>query len=70
MFRDKSIYDKYPIDSSEDEYDLSSCSAYDCTGLIPASINDENEAESYEELYPYLPPNTDEGFLPDLEYMD
>lgn len=28
----------------------------DCTGLIPAPPRTEAELESYEELYPFLPP--------------
>ena len=44
-----------------DEYDiidedyLSSASATDCTGLIPAGITDEDEIAYYEELYPFFP---------------
>lgn len=33
---------------------LCTCSATDCTGLIPAGITDE-DLEAYEQLYPYLP---------------
>ncbi|MGN0314805.1 MAG: hypothetical protein ACI4EG_08455 [Fusicatenibacter sp.] len=35
--------------------DLKITSATDCTGLIPALPEDEEEIEFYEELYPYLP---------------
>lgn len=39
-----------------DEYDyLKVSSAHDCTGLIPAGIQDDEEVENYEELYPFLP---------------
>ncbi len=38
------------------DYDFATCSAYDCTGLIPARDLSQDEAEHYEELYPYLPP--------------
>lgn len=34
---------------------LSSASATDCTGLIPAGITEEEEIAYYEELYPFLP---------------
>lgn len=44
--------DIYRIDDTEDL--LCTCSATDCTGLIPAGITDE-ELEAYEQLYPYLP---------------
>lgn len=38
------------------DYDyLKASSAQDCTGLIPAGINYEEEIENYEELYPFLP---------------
>ncbi|MCC8162866.1 MAG: hypothetical protein LIO86_06810 [Lachnospiraceae bacterium] len=35
--------------------DLSTCSARDMTGLIPAGIENEEEWEHYEELFPFLP---------------
>lgn len=38
------------------DYDyLTTSSARDCTGLIPAAITEEDELEYYEELYPFLP---------------
>lgn len=38
------------------DYDYTKASsAQDCTGLIPAGITCEEEIESYEELYPFLP---------------
>lgn len=40
-------------DSGEQELDI--CSATDCTGLIPAGIDSEEELEYYLELYPFLP---------------
>lgn len=41
-----------------DEYDYSGkfCSFQDCTGLIPFTPETEAELESYEDIYPYLPP--------------
>lgn len=44
--------DIYRTDISENL--LCTCSATDCTGLIPAGITDD-DLESYEQLYPYLP---------------
>lgn len=42
--------------SFKEEYDfLKVSSAQDCTGLIPAGIQNEEEVENYEELYPFLP---------------
>lgn len=52
-----------PLRSSDDEKrdkELNACSACDCTGLIPSAIKDENQAESYEELYPFMSKNKDE----------
>ena len=40
--------------------ELNACLAQDCTGLIPSAIKDENQAESYEELYPFMSKNKDE----------
>lgn len=43
------------------EYDyLGASSAQDCTGLIPSLPTEKEEIESYEELYPFLPPKIDE----------
>lgn len=41
-----------------DDYDYlgKSCSVQDCTGLIPSAPTSQEELESYEDLYPYLPP--------------
>ncbi len=40
----------------EDDNYLYSASANDMTGLTPAPAHNEYEAQSYEELFPYLPP--------------
>ena len=41
---------------NQETYDyLKASSAQDCTGLIPAAPQSEEELESYEELYPFLP---------------
>ena len=39
------------------EIDIQSCSAMDCTGLIPSLPQSEEERENYEDLYPYLAKN-------------
>lgn len=38
-----------------EDFSMKSCSATDCTGLIPALPQNEDEIESYEELYHFLP---------------
>ena len=42
-------------DIADDNY-LYSASANDMTGLTPTVAHNEYEAQSYEELFPYLPP--------------
>ena len=42
--------------NSKDDNYLYAASANDMTGLAPTAAKDEYEAQSYEELYPYLPP--------------
>ena len=37
------------------DMDIQTCSAMDCTGLIPSLPQDEAERKAYEELYPYIP---------------
>ena len=39
----------------QDDNDLRICSSMECTGLIPALPENEDQLESYEELYPFLP---------------
>lgn len=43
-----------------DEYDYlgNSCSIHDCTGLIPSAPVTNEEIESYEDLYHFLPPRS------------
>ena len=41
------------------EIDIQSCSATDCTGLIPALPETDAELEHYQELYHYLPDSPD-----------
>ncbi len=40
-----------------------SASATDCTGLMPRAPQDPAEEESYESVYPYLPPEADKSDL-------
>lgn len=42
------------VDTFSNSY-IDTCSANDCTGLIPALPQNEAEIESYEELYNFLP---------------
>lgn len=47
--------DSTKIDYKEmEDIDIQACSAMDCTGLIPSLPQNEDERESYEELYPYI----------------
>ena len=41
------------------EVDIQSCSATDCTGLIPALPETDAEFEHYQDLYHYLPDTPD-----------
>lgn len=43
-------------DTPEDDNYLYASSATDMTGLAPTVAHNEYEAQSYEELFPYLPP--------------
>ncbi len=36
------------------DLELNTCSNQDCTGLIPTAVKNPAEADSYEELYPYI----------------
>lgn len=38
------------------EKEFNTCSATDCTGLIPSAIVNESQIDAYEEIYPYLSP--------------
>ena len=54
-------------DSNLDDNYLYAASANDMTGLTPTAAHNEYEAQSYEELFPYLPPvqpKTDGGDVP------
>ncbi len=50
---------KYHGEFNDQDY-IKSGSSTDCTGLIPSAVLDENEFESYKELYSFLPPPPDE----------
>ena len=58
--RCKTIDRLRPLTNQEliDSYDYLSgaASSQDCTGLIPSAPLSEAELDSYEELYPFLPP--------------
>lgn len=47
---------KKPRERIEDDNYLYSASANDMTGLAPTPAHNNYEAQSYEEIYPYLPP--------------
>ncbi len=47
--------DQFDVD---EDMILNSCSMYDCTGLIPSAPVNEAELDSYEQIYQYLPPDS------------
>ena len=56
-------------DAYMDDNYLYAASANDMTGLAPTVAHNEYEAQSYEELFPYLPPvqpNPDGGDVPSV----
>jgi hypothetical protein len=44
-----------PLDLEKEDFLSGSASATDCTGLIMRPVQSEEEADAYEEVYPYLP---------------
>lgn len=44
-----------PCEHDEYDIDIQSCSAMDCTGLIPSLPQSDAEVDHYNELYPFLP---------------
>ena len=46
---------KKTAQKKSEETGFAVCSAGDCTGLIPALPESDEELEAYEELYPNLP---------------
>ncbi len=55
----RQVSKNYNIEEPYMDFDFATISAYDCTGLIPARDRANDEAENYEGLYPYLPPNNE-----------
>ncbi len=53
---DAKISDCEAANSIEDDNYLYAASATEMTGLAPTVAHNEYEAQSYEEVYPYLPP--------------
>ncbi|MCI6652029.1 MAG: hypothetical protein MSH11_01195 [Ruminococcus sp.] len=47
------------IEEPDMDLEFSTCSSYDCTGLIPTETNLDDAVENYEELYPFLPPTVE-----------
>ena len=43
------------IDEPDMNMDFSTCSSYDCTGLIPSEVVNQEEYENYDEMYQFLP---------------
>ena len=52
---------KKQLSSTDWEIDIQSCSATDCTGLIPALPETDAELGHYQELYHYLPDSPDQA---------
>ncbi len=54
--RKRDTAENFTVKDDMDSYDYlgCSCSAMDCTGLMPAPPRNRAEQEAYEELYPYL----------------
>ena len=50
---------KKQLSSTDWDIDIQSCSATDCTGLIPALPETDAELEHYQDLYHYLPDSPD-----------
>ena len=49
------------LSSTDWDIDIQSCSATDCTGLIPALPETDAELEHYQDLYRYLPDTPDQA---------
>lgn len=49
------------LSSTDWDIDIQSCSATDCTGLIPALPETDAELEHYQDLYHYLPDAPDQA---------
>ena len=51
------------MEKKKDNYDYltHSASTQDCTGLMPTIPLNPDEVESYEQIYPFLPPQLDDS---------
>lgn len=47
----------FPYDFDDETDDFKACSFTDCTGLIPSAPENEDELESYKEIYHYNVPD-------------
>lgn len=56
MLKNENLHSLETEAPAKDEDYLYSSSNHDCTGLTPTPAHDEFEAESYQELFHYLPP--------------
>lgn len=45
------------IEEPDMDMEFSTCSSYDCTGLIPFEVVNQEEYENYDEMYQFLPPD-------------
>lgn len=45
------------IEEPDMDMEFSTCSSYDCTGLIPSEVVNQEEYENYDEMYQFLPPD-------------
>lgn len=43
------------IEEPNMDMEFSTCSSYDCTGLIPFEVVNQEEYENYDEMYLFLP---------------
>ena len=43
------------IEEPDMNMEFSTCSSYDCTGLIPSEVVNQEEYENYDEMYQFLP---------------
>ncbi len=41
-----------------DDLELNTISAQECTGLIPAKVENEAQEEAYEEIFPFVSPKS------------
>ena len=42
------------IEEPDMNMEFSTCSSYDCTGLIPSEVVNQEEYENYDEMYQFL----------------